>query len=339
VASIINLTNIIKSFKGKEITPFSTIYNDQSILELGYLPSILKDYINTFIYPEVINGFEIFDLNIQNDGFATYYIGNGICAIAKQILSIKATQLLSINCDVINWPINNGYLLIDLCKENDQFFIKTFFVDKLANLYPNDYHFDVNDPHLIVGVLKIKNYSGNFGLQNVTSDFIGKTIDIKTKSFYVYCSNCQKNSFDSSQFYDALKESEFINFTNLPNEDKVMIEVVNFENMPINYNPTNYDIADNKIISHLTGIDSILSKDKLEIEPHTLTNQDLLNNYIITNNNIDPLNIEKTRIHIYNGIILYYNIDFTITLPNKINLFVPPLIENDFLTLYYFKTI
>jgi len=186
--SIINLTENLKYFKGKELTELSTMYNNETISELAFLPSILRDYIKSFKYNEVIRGFAIQNLQINNSGFCQFNIIPGSCVLNQQLLIIKSSQIITHSIDITNYPINNGYIYVVLESSNndDELKLMSIFADIDGNLYPTETPFEVTNNHLVIGVLKVKVVESVCILQNITASFISKFVNIKNKNILVY---------------------------------------------------------------------------------------------------------------------------------------------------------
>lgn len=313
----------IKTFSGSEIVPYSSVYNDKAISELGLLPSYVNDLIKTTL-PRYVHGFEILGHEIVNNQFFTCQITPGCVILDGELVFIKSDINVSVPISQ-SWNLSSGYLLVDVTRKDDNYSISLFFVDDIGNVYPDNFEFDVDAPHVIVAIFVVKHVSGNLGSVDMTKKWIRKAIRIKSKTFYVYgYYPIGGSGYESSEeLLNRIVGSLNIEVSSL-DEERIQISLVNLEDAPVNYQPTNYQVQDSKLSSHLQAIDYALASAsgtniyKVIYGGDPITLPDNIDDYY-----------DNLVVMVSDGLPLQYGTDYEIVSGNTINILSDSVIIGD----------
>ncbi|MEM4385370.1 MAG: hypothetical protein QXD03_02345 [Candidatus Anstonellales archaeon] len=333
----------VKVFTGEEIVPFSSVYNDKAISELGLLPSYINDFIKTSMY-RYIHGFEILEHRIINNNFIIR-LSPGCCLLNKSVVFIKTETNLVLRIDQ-EWLNYDGYIVSDLYYDsiNKSYNMSIYFVRDDGEIFPSYVDFNPDDEHIIVALIKLIVFNQNVASIDVTKRNIRNGIRIKSKTFYVYgyypayVVNTNDVIDDIGEYISSIFSSEFINVVRL-DDHTVRLELVNTDNIPINFDPESYSISDNRIVSHLAGIDNELKYSRINVDTFIITDS-IYNSglYINTSKNIDYSKFDRSVMFVKNGITLMPNEDYIYHNSNTIRIINQHIMIGDVITLYYYYT-
>lgn len=336
----------IKTFTGDEIIPFSSVYNDRAVLELGLLPSYVNDFIKTSLY-RYIHGFEVIEHRVINNNFYIK-LSPGCCLINKSIAFIKADTILSLAIDS-DWLDYNGYLVSDFyySNQNKTYNISLYFVRDDGEIFPSGVYFNPDDEHIILALIKLSRLGQNIVSIDLTKRNIRKGIRIGSKTFYVYGYYPILTSYDDGsggiigEYISTILSSDFINVVNI-DDHTVRIELINTNDIPIDYNPISYVVNDNKLVSHISSIDNALSQCCNRINMDSIVvDEDIYNSgmYITTSKQIDYDKFDRSFMVVRNGINMMPNYDYIYHNENQVRIINQDITIGDVIIFVYYSMV
>ncbi|MEM4385833.1 MAG: hypothetical protein QXD03_04735 [Candidatus Anstonellales archaeon] len=328
----------VKTFTGNEIVPFSSIYNDKAVLQLGLLPSYINDFIKTTM-PRFIHGFEILSHNVDDNNIFSIRLSPGCCILNKSVAFVKTDTYLTLRVGLA-WLDYQGYIVSDFyySKSRKTYNMSIYFVREDGEILPLSTEFNPDDDHVIVALIKLKMLGQNIVSVDVTKKNIRRGLRIMSKTCYVYGHYPITSDVDAGEILSAIVASNFIVPVMIDNET-VTFELVNTDNIPISFSPSSYYVNDQTIFSHLSGIDSEIKENQFNMDVITIT-EEIYNSglYINTTKKIDFDRFDKSMIFVHNGIGLIPNEDYIYNNENSIRIINENIMVGDILNFcYYYK--